>query len=299
MRMNGDANEIKERYRMPLKRNCIIIAAVAALCTFTVCGKSKGDTSMNEASRQIVEMKTSMGTMKIQLFNDLAPKTVDNFLGLAAGTKEWTDPKTGKKVTRPFYNGLIFHRVIKDFMIQGGCPLGTGTGGPGYTFEDECYSTNDAAKIEGKIESEEIAVRIFNEMLVPYLRSTQNPDQELLAIVKECQLKQSGQPIMREPVEYYMKKTGRTEYLYSKGKLKASVDYGTLCMANSGPDTNGSQFFIVTKKDGCAWLNGKHTVFGKVIEGMDVAVKIQNVATAPGDKPKTDVVIESISVVAK
>jgi peptidyl-prolyl cis-trans isomerase A (cyclophilin A) len=242
-------------------------------------------------------MKTSMGTLKIELFNDLAPKTVDNFLGLAKGEKEWTDPKSGSKVKKPFYDGLIFHRVIKDFMIQGGCPLGTGTGGPGYNFEDECYDTAGSKEITGNIEGEDIAIRVFNEVLVPYLRSTPTPDAEIADIVRECQLKQSGQPLMRQPIEYYMKKTGRTQPLLAAGKLKASIDYGTICMANAGPNTNGSQFFIVTKKDGCAWLNGKHTVFGKVLEGMDVAEKIQNVDKAPGDKPKKDIKIESITVV--
>ena len=250
-------------------------------------------------NRPVIEMQTSMGTMKIELMNDLAPKTVENFLGLASGTKEWTDPKTNQKVKRPFFDGLIFHRVIADFMIQGGCPLGNGTGGPGYSFEDECYDTSNADKITGRIDSEELAGRVFQEMIVPYLRSTPNPDEELVSIVRECQMKQSGQPLMRNPVEFYMKKTGRTEPLYSQGKLKAAVEYGTLCMANSGPNTNGSQFFIVTKKDGCSWLNGKHTVFGKVTEGMDVAEKIQNAAKGPNDKPKTDIVIKSITIVSK
>ena len=280
---------------MSVRKTCVIMTAVAALCALTVCGK-KGETAMNQEKRQVVEMKTSMGTMKIELFNDLAPKTVHNFTGLATGEKEWTDPKTGAKVKKPFYNGLIFHRVINDFMIQGGCPLGTGTGGPGYNFEDECYDTSSSKEITGDIDSEELAVRVFNEVLVPYLRSTPNPDQELASLVRECQLKQSGQPLMRQPIEWYMKKTGRTEPLRAAGKLKASIDYGTICMANAGPNTNGSQFFIVTKKDGCSWLNGKHTVFGKVIEGMDIAEKIQKVDKDSSDKPKKPVVIESVTV---
>src|SRR5579871_2995427 len=125
---------------------------------------------------------TTEGKFKAKLYADKAPKTVENFVQLADGTK------TGK----PFYDGLVFHRVIPNFMIQGGCPQGTGTGGPGYRFADEFKG---------------------------------NPH---------------------------------------------GVDRYTICMANAGPNTNGSQFFIVTKADGCSWLNGKHTVFGKVTKGQDV-----------------------------
>ncbi|MBI2310618.1 peptidylprolyl isomerase [Candidatus Collierbacteria bacterium] len=151
-------------------------------------------------------IKTSLGDIKIQLFADKAPKTVANFVGLAEGTK------TGK----PLYAGTIFHRVIKDFMIQGGDPLGTGTGGPGYQFEDEIDPslTFDAP--------------------------------------------------------------------------------GILAMANSGPNTNGSQFFITTVPT--TWLNGKHTIFGRVSMGMDVVTKIENTPVGGNDKPVTPVTIQSISI---
>ena len=261
----------------------------------TACAKNKGETAMS-TKRPVVEMKTSMGLIKLELFSDIAPKTVENFISLATAAKDWTD-RSGKTKKSNFYDGLIFHRVIKDFMIQGGCPLGTGTGDPGYRFEDECFDTNGAKEITGEITDEETALKIFNEVLVPYFRSTPNPDPDLINIAKECQAKQSGAPIMAKPVEFYLQKTGRSKPLYGQGKLLASVDYGTICMANSGPGTNGSQFFIVTKKDGCSWLNGKHTVFGKVIEGMDVVDAIGNVETAAQDKPKKDVEIESVKVV--
>ena len=151
-------------------------------------------------------IKTSLGDIKIQLFADKAPKTVANFVGLAEGTK------TGKSL----YAGTIFHRVIKDFMIQGGDPLGTGTGGPGYQFEDEIDPslTFDAP--------------------------------------------------------------------------------GILAMANSGPNTNGSQFFITTVPT--TWLNGKHTIFGRVSMGMDVVTKIENTPVGENDKPVTPVTIQSISI---
>src|SRR5436190_5013278 len=137
---------------------------------------------------------TTEGSFTVKFFDEEAPKTVANFVGLAEGTKEWTDPKTGGKKTAPFYDGVIFHRVIDGFMIQGGDPLGRGTGGPGYKFADEFH---------------------------PSLRHTRE---------------------------------------------------GTLSMANSGPNTNGSQFFITLGPT--PHLDNRHTVFGIVEEGMDVVRKI-------------------------
>ena len=159
---------------------------------------------------------TSEGTFKVRLFDAEAPNTVANFVGLAEGTKEFSDPKTGQKTKRPFFNGLNFHRVIKDFMIQGGCPLGTGTGGPGYKFADE---------------------------FSPKLRHT-----------------------------------------------KA----GLLSMANAGPNTNGSQFFVTLAPT--PWLDNKHSIFGEVVEGMDVVSKIGTTATGAGDKPAKPITIQSVTV---
>ena len=145
-------------------------------------------------------MNTTEGPIVFELFDDDAPKTVENFRKLAG---------------EGFYDGLTFHRVIKDFMIQGGCPLGTGTGGPGYTFEDE-----------------------FNDH---------------------------------------------------------KVVRGALAMANAGPNTNGSQFFIVTTA-AAPWLDGKHTVFGQVTDGMDVVDKLENVETDAGDRPNDPIGISSIEL---
>ena len=146
------------------------------------------------------KLNTNAGTITVEFFDDDAPKTVENFRKLAADG---------------FYDGLTFHRVIKDFMIQGGCPEGTGTGGPGYQFEDE-----------------------FNDH---------------------------------------------------------GVVRGALAMANAGPNTNGSQFFIVTIPS-ADWLNGKHTVFGEVTDGMDVVDAIENTATGAGDRPVEPQVIETIEL---
>jgi peptidyl-prolyl cis-trans isomerase A (cyclophilin A) len=159
---------------------------------------------------------TSEGNFKVRLFDDKAPKTVANFTGLAEGTKEWTDPKTRQKVRRPFYDGLIFHRVIDQFMLQGGCPMGTGTGGPGYQFADE---------------------------FGPGLKHDRP---------------------------------------------------GLLSMANAGPNTNGSQFFVTLAPT--PWLDNKHAIFGEVIEGMDVVQRIGKTKTGPSDRPAKDIVIQSVTV---
>jgi peptidyl-prolyl cis-trans isomerase A (cyclophilin A) len=258
--------------------------------------EGRQEVEQSNTKRSIAMIETSMGTMKIELWNDLTPTTVDSFIGLAAGTREWVDPRSGSKVKRPFYNGLIFHRVIPDFMIQGGCPRGEGTGGPGYSFEDECYDSSSAKALSGKIQNEEDAIAVLQGIVMPYLQNTPNPDSSILRIFQECRASQNVKPIMSETVEFYQGKTGIDTPLRSKGKLKASVEYGTICMANSGPNTNGSQFFIVTKKDGCEWLNGKHTVFGKVMEGMDIAEKIQEVPRGANDKPVKPVTIIKVTI---
>ena len=161
-------------------------------------------------------LKTNHGDITINLFPNHAPATVENFVGLADGSKSY-DAGNGK--TGPFYDGLGFHRVIAGFMIQGGCPLGTGTGGPGYTFKDEPHPE-----------------LVFDK---PYL----------------------------------------------------------LAMANAGPGTNGSQFFITLAPT--TWLNFKHTIFGEVADqaSRDVVDKLGAVPTGPGDKPKSPVVLESVEIV--
>ncbi|HKB31699.1 MAG TPA: peptidylprolyl isomerase [Streptosporangiaceae bacterium] len=161
-------------------------------------------------------LQTNLGTIVVRLFPDHAPKTVRNFTELADGAREWKDPRTGQKSTARLYDGTVFHRVIPDFMIQGGDPLGTGTGGPGYKFADEIHPD-----------------LVFDR---PYL----------------------------------------------------------LAMANAGPGTNGSQFFITMAAT--PWLNRKHTIFGEVIEGSDVVDRISGVKTGQQDRPVEDVVLESVTV---
>ncbi len=161
-------------------------------------------------------LTTTQGTVTVRLFPDHAPKTVRNFVELAEGGKEWVNPVTRAKSKDKLYDGTIFHRVITNFMVQAGDPLGNGTGGPGYQFGDEIHPDLRFDK--------------------PYL----------------------------------------------------------LAMANAGPGTNGSQFFITTVPT--PWLTGKHTIFGEVIGGADVVDQISRVPTVPGDRPVTDVVLQSVTI---
>ncbi len=171
---------------------------------------------MTRAPGTYAVLETSQGAIVCRLCEKEVPKTVANFVGLAEGTKEFADPRTGQKVKRAFYDGLTFHRVIPGFMIQGGCPLGNGTGDPGYKFADEFH---------------------------PSLRHDRP---------------------------------------------------GRLSMANAGPNTNGSQFFITVAPT--PWLDRRHTIFGEVIEGQDVAVRISQVARDQDDRPREPVVVRNVRI---
>ena len=257
----------------------LIMSVVLVALTFSLSAKSVN-----------AVIKTNLGDIEVELTKDLTPKTVDNFVKLA---------------NDGFYEGIYFHRVIPDFMIQGGDPNtlnddrgDDGSGGPGYKFEDETYSTTEGKKLTGKISSDAEAGRLYQELLAPYMQKNgQNANKEILDIMNEVATVQSGEPIMEKSYEFYYEKTG-SEPLYTKGELIASVDYGTLCMANSGPNTNGSQFFIVTKEGGAPWLNGKHTVFGKVIRGMDIVLKIEKLPRDKRDNPlvENQAIIEKVII---
>jgi peptidyl-prolyl cis-trans isomerase A (cyclophilin A) len=160
---------------------------------------------------------TSMGSFTATLMPDHAPITVQNFIDLATGKREWKDPRDGERKIEPLYDGTKFHRVIDGFMIQGGDPTGTGTGGPGYRFEDECPP---------------------------------------------------GAPSFDRP--------------------------GLLAMANAGPGTNGSQFFVTVAPT--AWLTGRHTIFGEVTDGYSVVEAIAKAETAAQDQPATDIVLERVEI---
>ncbi|MWG34063.1 peptidylprolyl isomerase [Halomarina oriensis] len=161
-------------------------------------------------------LKTNKGDIELELYEERAPRTVENFVGLATGAQEWEDPQSGETRNDSLYEGTVFHRVIEGFMIQGGDPTGTGRGGPGYQFDDEFHDdlTHDSE--------------------------------------------------------------------------------GTLSMANAGPNTNGSQFFITL--DATPHLDGRHSVFGEVVDGMEVVNEIGSMDTDANDKPAEDVVVESVQI---
>lgn len=339
------------------------VCLLAGLAFFAACSK--------KPKMLVAVMETNHGTVVMELFEEATPITVENFVGLAEGTKAWTDIDGTEKL-EPFYDGLTFHRVIKDFMIQGGCPQGTGTGGPGYQFQDETYA-GEMVSLTGEITDEDMANEVFNALIVPYFRSnTRDKRNDVIEeLVKTMDSQKSYEPMVgmsveqlqelvgdSTPITFFKKElkpiTGEiadesmadsvfqellvphlrehdgespvpeikelyAEILASNGPtpligktveqiqsllgvedavtqptLLGKIEYGTLCMANSGPNTNGSQFFITTNVDGASWLNGKHTVFGKVIEGMDVVLAIQELETGEANKPVEPVEIISI-----
>jgi len=191
-----------------------LVAALLAFAPAVVLAQGKFMKAAEQGKDLYATMTTTKGQIVIKLFSKEAPKTVANFVGLAEGEKEFTDP-SGKKLKKRYYDGIVFHRVIPDFMIQGGDPEGKGSGGPGYSFEDELQSHRGFDKV------------------------------------------------------------------------------GLLAMANRGPNTNGSQFFITTSTP--THLNGKHTIFGEVISGYEVVVAISTVP-ASGSRPNEPVVIQSLKI---
>jgi len=254
-----------------------VLLVFILLCITMLLHSSQGSTLRVELTETKVNviMETTQGTIELELWLDLAPKTVQNFIDLS---------ESG------FFDGIYFHRVIPNFMIQSGCPNtkdgdrgNDGRGNPGYRFEDECYL--EGTEITGVIPDEEVAALVYEKILIPYLQiNQQNSDPEIIAVLNACQDAQSWAPFMKRTIEFYQDKTGSQEKIRPR-HLKASVDYGYIAMANSGPNTNGSQFFIVTNRAGAPHLNGKHTVFGKVTKGMDIAHKIENLPRDANDNP--------------
>lgn len=237
----------------------------------------------------VVQMKTSEGDIYIELFIKEAPTTTENFIGLAEGKIEWTDPKSGKKETRPFFDDLTFHRVIDGFMIQGGCPLGNGTSGPGYTFKDEINADSlglDRTKAiqPGGQPHPWLSIRSQAD----FQRSISRPLARKMGIRSQEDLEarkaEMDKNLQRLTIKDAYENLG---YSYLKGIKSHQPSRGVLAMANSGPNTNGSQFFINIVDT--PWLTGKHTVFGKVIAGMEIVDTIGKKyggETSPPEKAK-------------
>jgi len=226
-------------------------------------------------------IKTSFGDIYVELFDKDAPKTVKNFIDLAEGKKE------GKF----FYDNLIFHRVIKNFMIQGGCPLGNGTGDPGYKFEDEINADSLELDKPSVFDKEKgfhsfVDPRVFHiKVLGPLYRKMGIKSQEDL----EKRMQEILTELTKISLKNYYESLG---YKYNPNLKSHHPERGVLAMANSGPDTNGSQFFINVIET--PWLAGKHTVFGKVIRGMEVVDKITEQEVDERARPKKEIKILSI-----
>jgi cyclophilin family peptidyl-prolyl cis-trans isomerase len=244
-----------------------------------------------------VVVKTSHGEFEAELFADEAPKTVKNFVALAEGKRPFINPKTSKEEKRPFFDGLVSHRIIPKFMIQLGCPLANGKGGPGYQFEDEIN-----AKALGL--DKEKAFVVKNGKLAgghPKMSLQQHEMQRYVmpVIDKKVGIKdprnrgEKMAEITAELAKLSIKDVYELVGYKYNDKLKSRKPLrGTLAMANSGPNTNGSQFFISTVDND--YLAGKHTVFGKVTKGMDVVDKIGALGRGPAGKPTETVKIISI-----
>ena len=265
----------------------VIIMLFASLPAF-------GGGGMLKIERPEFIIKTSMGIIHVQLFQDETPVTVKNFIELAVGKKEFMDPKTSKKVKRPFYDGLIFHRVIKNFMLQGGCPLGVGSSGPGYSFEDEinadALGLDKVKALENGKPNQLLGIRSREQ----YQQMIMAPIYMKLGIKSQADLDEKKKEVMEATERMTLKDAFENMgYRYQDKFPSHLLKKGILAMANSGPNTNGSQFFI--NLIDTPWLNGKHTAFGKVVKGMDVVEKIGAVAVNPGNsKPVTPVTIISI-----
>ena len=244
----------------------------------------------------LVEIQTSLGTMILELFPKEAPETVANFIGLAQGEKPFEDPETGALVNRPFYDGLIFHRVIDGFMIQGGSPTGIGNGTPGYSIKDEINARSlgldrmQAIDDEGiphpflRIASQTQFQNIILEPLFAELNINSQEDLENNYEIVEQRINSLTIKDVYENQGYEY-----TETLDSRMPVRSVI-----AMANAGPNSNGSQFFI--NLIDTEWLAGKHTVFGRVRQGLDVLDGIGATPVDEQDRPLQDVQIIQIRV---
>ena len=237
----------------------------------------------------LVEIQTSMGNIILELFPQEAPLTVANFIELAEGEKPFTDPESGEMVTRPYYDGQVFHRVIDQFMIQGGSPTGLGNGTPGFTFQDEINALALGLDRMQAIDEEGVPhpfLRIASQeqfqavILGPLLAEMGISSQQEL----EASLDQVEERILGLSVQDVYENQG---YQYTETVMSRMPVRGVIAMANAGPNTNGSQFFINLVDT--EWLAGKHTVFGRVRQGMDVVDAIGATATDDSDRPLEEV----------
>ena len=282
-----------------MRRLIPVLALVAAAAAALPVWSDEGTPPTAKPTRPRALVKTSMGDFTLELFADEAPKTVQNFLELAEGTKLWKDPMTGEERRKPFFDGLNFHRIIDGFMIQGGCPLGNGMGGPGYAFEDEinadCLGLDKIKFMDARGQPHPWAgIRSQQDFAMNFVQ----PWLASQGITSQAQIEARQQELdakLKATMDTITLK-GLYElqgYKYSTAFQSSKPVKGVIAMANSGPNTNGSQFFV--NLEDTPHLTGKHTVFGRVVEGMDVVEKIGKVRTNPQTgKPETPMTIVSI-----
>ncbi len=269
----------------------IIFAIVLSL--FMASASFAQEIVKEKPTNPILLMKTNFGDLYIEMFPEEAPKTVANFMDLATGKRAFVDHKTKAKVKRPFYDGLKFHRVIKEFMIQGGDPRGNGTGGPGYNFEDEINAEalglhNQKALKDGRPHSY-LPIRNQND----FQRTLVSPLFRKMGIRSQADLDKRREEVKKRLNNLTLKDVYENMgYRFNEKLTSRPPKKGVLAMANSGPNTNGSQFFI--NLIDTPWLTGKHTVFGKVAKGMAVVEKIGETPVGTGSIPQKEVRIISI-----
>ena len=251
---------------------------------------------LEDPDNLLVEIQTSMGSLILELFPKEAPATVANFIELARGQKPFLDPESGAMVSRPFYDGLIFHRVIDGFMIQGGSPTGIGNGTPGFSFQDEINARSlgldrmlaldeegvphPFLRIASQTQFQSVILEpLFAEMNINSQEDIENNYEAIETRINGLSIKDVYE---NQGYEY-------TETLDSRMPVR-----GVIAMANSGPNTNGSQFFI--NLIDTEWLAGKHTVFGRVRQGMDVLDAIGSTPVGEQDRPIQDVRLIQVTI---
>lgn len=280
-------------------RVCALLLGLSYLSACSKTPRTKAEAlkdvkeKMRRESNPVAVIETSKGTITVELYRHAAPNTVGNFISLARGEKEFIDVD-GKPAKRPYYDGLIFHRVIPNFMIQGGDIKGDGTGGPGYQFADEIN-----AKALGldkiKVSSSPMAMQEVQQV-------ARNEVFKKLNIKSQADLnakKKEAEALFAAEQKKWKDKSLEELYTargitYTPNLESESNTRGSLSMANAGPNTNGSQFFISVVDN--TYLDGKHTVFGRVLSGLEVADEISKVDRDQQDRPKTPVKMTKVTI---
>ena len=268
--------------------NCTWLTSLFASVPSRASAIKSLEERMLNPKNPLVFMLTSEGSMIFELYADRAPKTVANFIDLAMSKKSYYHPKKKKKIKGAYFDGLIFHRVIPNFMIQGGDIMGNGTGGPGYKFEDE-ISAQALGLNAIRVRDAQFYANDAQKLAMQELNISSRLDFEKKKKLFNRKIAQ----IQNMSVEALLTKLG---YRFNNALASVKMEKFTLAMANSGPNTNGSQFFINLVNN--PHLDGKHTVFGKLLKGKKVSQKIAGMPKKQ-DKPIKDIVIKKVVLITQ